>query len=65
MSDPQTCEKLRTSIKVGGIILTLDKALEEVSTATKVVVGSMDASVQNVNIGSLAGRVVEDKGKVV
>jgi len=57
--------KVRTSIKVGGIIFACDKALEEISTATKVLMGRSDASVQNIDIGTLAGRVVEDKGKVV
>ena len=57
--------KARTSIKVGGIVLAFDKALEEVSTAAKVFVGGMDASVENIDIGTLAGGVVKYKVKLV
>jgi len=53
------------SIEVGGTILAADKALEEVSTTAKVITGGAGASVQNIDIGTLASRVVKYKVKVV
>ena len=57
--------KIRTSIEVSSIILAPNKALEEISTTSKVLVRSKDASVQNIDIGAFASRVVKHIVKVV